>query len=149
MFMLCQLLVPILIIFGKYCFNLCISVSLPKKSNKNRSLTFYFQMLNQLHVLEKQFTPNELSSPNKRHNEPRAAHKFCPTRYTKRWPQQSSALTFHYLMAQTSPDLHPDPSQPSLDFWKTSQRQEQLARNTSHRMWAHYSRLKVTASLPF
>lgn len=52
MFMLCQFLVPILIIFGKYCFNLCIRVPLPEKTVKAVPLLSIFQMLKELCVLE-------------------------------------------------------------------------------------------------
>lgn len=52
MFMLCQFLVPILVIFGKYCFNLCICVPLPEKAVKAVPLLSIFQMLKELCVLE-------------------------------------------------------------------------------------------------
>lgn len=52
MFMLCQFLVPILVIFGKYCFNLRICVPLPEKAVKAVPLLSIFQMLKELRVLE-------------------------------------------------------------------------------------------------
>lgn len=52
MFMLCQFLVPILVIFGKYCFNLRICVPLPEKPVKAVPLLSIFQMLKELCVLE-------------------------------------------------------------------------------------------------
>lgn len=47
-FMFCQFLVPILIVFGKYCLNLCISVALPEKAVKTDPLLSIFQVQKQL-----------------------------------------------------------------------------------------------------
>lgn len=76
MFMLCQLLVPILVIFGKYCFNLCIRVPLPEKGVKTVPLLPIFWMLSKLQVLEKHFTPTDLHPPAKDMTDPSAAYEF-------------------------------------------------------------------------
>lgn len=101
MFVLCQFLIAILVIFGKYCFNLCICVPLPEKVVKPVPLRSISQMVNKLQALERHFTLNRFHSQAKDTTDASAAHKY-PTLVTK-----SSALTFQYCRAQTSPRLHP------------------------------------------
>lgn len=63
MFMLCQFLVPILVIFGKYCFNLRICVPLPEKAVKAVPLLSICQMLKELWVLENTSLQTDIFHP--------------------------------------------------------------------------------------